>query len=107
MFDKLHIWFQEDPLLRIVVIGYPSCPYTAKALALIDQYPKLKEHSLFQPIGPNKDAFASPDQFREAFSYDGTFPVILAKTSNPSNPHETHIEFIGGADDLEQRLKEE
>lgn len=88
-------WRSEfgNPDFSVIIFGYATCPYTAKALQLATKHTQSIRVERFHPSHSNP-IFRSADEFRKRTNYNGTFPVIF--TMQPV--------YIGGANELERLL---
>lgn len=84
---------------RVVIIGYGTCPYSAKALKLVAENEIYKDNFLFIRFDNQQESqcFKSPSNFKSKFNYDSTFPVVFVKKQN-------QMVHIGGAAEFESYL---
>jgi hypothetical protein len=82
--------------INVVVIGYPSCPYSLKSLDLISQLDRYREHFKFISFGSHNTQtyFQTVTNFKAKFNYHGTFPLLFIRSLNG-------FQYIGGFSEFE------
>ncbi len=83
-----------DDKIEVVIIGYPHCPYTRKALSAKNRHPKWKQSGKVLLIEYEMEA---ADGFRRKAGYRGKFPIVYVR-----NLETMQFKHIGGGDDLEE-----
>ena len=86
-----------DSKIEVVIIGYNSCPYSAKALAAKNRHPKWKHPGHVAMAGYE---FGEIGPFKHASGYQGTFPIVFVL-----NLKTKQFEYVGGGTDFERYVE--
>jgi hypothetical protein len=93
---------EQDDNLLLVVIGYPHCPYSIKSKQMIASHKEYNDKHRFIHIEPaSPKPLNTAANFRDAFSYDSSFPVIFIRKNDDLNEP---FEFLGGSDELKNHM---
>lgn len=83
--------------IEVVIIGYHQCPYSKKALAAKDRWPRWKESGRVLFVGYD---FGATGPFKQRTRYRGSFPLVYVKKDG-------RFEHIGGGNEFETYVNRE